>query len=199
MQTKKESVQSAIVKAASAEFLAYGFEHSSMRRMAAAANTGMSNFYNYFRSKEALFSYIVADRAESISSLFRRLLAEDAAAAFAGITDTKQLLHNLTRWCSRFDVLFNRETRLLLTAADGTLFADTRVKMLDDMTRVLLRLAGRDENADVGTLFPLRVYVEQLLDDLLATAERFAERADLRDILRNRLVAGVAGLYLMIH
>ena len=62
MQVKKDAVQKAIIKAATDEFLKYGYAGASMRRMAKAAGTGLGNFYNYFSSKDEIFAYIVSDQ-----------------------------------------------------------------------------------------------------------------------------------------
>ena len=199
MQVKKDSVQKAILEAAENEFLAHGFEKSSMRRMALAANTGMSNFYNYFRSKEDLFAYIVEERSKSISTLFDRLLAEDCGTAFRGITDYRQLLYNLRRWASRFDILYNRETLLLLTSASGTLFEPTRRQIIDSMASVLLKLTSWDMTGGLPDKYPIRHFVTQLLDDMIETATLYKDRHDVREILRNQLVTEIAGAFLMLN
>ena len=54
MQVKKEYMHRAIVEAAIEEFAEKGYTKGSLRRIAEAADTKMSNIYNYFRSKEDL-------------------------------------------------------------------------------------------------------------------------------------------------
>ena len=61
MQVKKEYMHRAIVEAAIEEFAEKGYARGSLRRIAEEADTKMSNIYNYFRSKEDLFGYLVGD------------------------------------------------------------------------------------------------------------------------------------------
>ena len=199
MQTKKEYIQNAIVRAATEEFLTYGFAGSSMRRMAQNAGTGMSNFYNYFRSKDDLFAFLVEDRAKAIHTLFDRLLAEDYTASFQTITEHRALLYNLRRWTTRFDILYNRETLLLLTEKTGALSQETRMYLTDSMTEVLLKLAARDRAGRLPDRYPLRHFVSQLLNNMLETALSMKEDPEIKEILRNQLVTAVAGFYLLLN
>lgn len=59
MQTKKESIHRQIAAAAKELFLRKGFMRTSMHDISKAAGVGVSNIYNYFRSKDELFRYIV--------------------------------------------------------------------------------------------------------------------------------------------
>ncbi len=59
MQTKKDHVKDSLLDAACAEFLDKGFEKSSIRRIVKSAGTTIGNFYNYFESKEQIFSHLV--------------------------------------------------------------------------------------------------------------------------------------------
>ena len=59
MQTKKESVHEQIAAAAKEVFLRKGFMKTAMHDIAKGAGVGVSNIYNYFRSKDELFRYIV--------------------------------------------------------------------------------------------------------------------------------------------
>lgn len=61
MQIKKEEVLNALKSEAEKQFLEYGFEKVSLRKVAKAAGTTIGNFYNYFDSKEALFASVVEE------------------------------------------------------------------------------------------------------------------------------------------
>lgn len=61
MQIKKDHVKEAILKAGETEFLANGFEKSSIRKIVKKAGTTTGNFYNYFKNKEVLFDTIIND------------------------------------------------------------------------------------------------------------------------------------------
>lgn len=59
MQIKKEQTQEDIMEAAKKVFLKKGFVKTSMRDISKGAGIGVSNIYNYFKSKDELFRHIV--------------------------------------------------------------------------------------------------------------------------------------------
>ena len=60
MQMKKEYKCEVIVKAAKLVFLKKGYTKTSMRDISKGCGIGLSNIYNYFKSKDELFRHIVA-------------------------------------------------------------------------------------------------------------------------------------------
>ena len=61
-----------IIEAAMAEFLEYGFNDASMRRIAAAAGMSVSGLYKHFASKEEMFSALAEPACEGLLALFRQ-------------------------------------------------------------------------------------------------------------------------------
>lgn len=59
MQIKKDYTREQIVEIAMRVFLKNGYAKTSMRDIAAGAGIGVSNIYNYFKSKDELFRHIV--------------------------------------------------------------------------------------------------------------------------------------------
>jgi AcrR family transcriptional regulator len=59
MQIKKNYTRKQIVEIAKRVFLKNGYAKTSMRDIAAGAGIGVSNIYNYFKSKDELFRHIV--------------------------------------------------------------------------------------------------------------------------------------------
>ena len=59
MQIKKDYTREQIVEIAKRMFLKNGYAKTSMRDIAAGAGIGVSNIYNYFKSKDELFRHIV--------------------------------------------------------------------------------------------------------------------------------------------
>ena len=57
MQYPKDDIQKEILKAAEKVFLENGFPKASMREIAQEAQVGLSNIYNYFKSKDDIFLY----------------------------------------------------------------------------------------------------------------------------------------------
>ena len=59
MQYSKDDIQKEILKAAEKVFLENGFPKASMREIAQEAQVGLSNIYNYFKSKDDIFCTVV--------------------------------------------------------------------------------------------------------------------------------------------
>ena len=60
MQVQKKNIRETILKAAREDFLQHGFKDSSMRRIAKISGVGLSNIYNYFKSKDEIFREVLA-------------------------------------------------------------------------------------------------------------------------------------------
>lgn len=58
MQIQKEEIRNSIIKEAKEEFFQHGYSKASLRKIVKKAGTTIGNFYNYFESKEELFSII---------------------------------------------------------------------------------------------------------------------------------------------
>ena len=71
MQIKKEEVMLSIKESAIKEFLLYGFEKASLRRITKNAGTTLGNFYNYFDNKESLLSSIVEETYQIIQLVIK--------------------------------------------------------------------------------------------------------------------------------
>ena len=72
-QVQKDDVREAILESAREEFLEYGFEGSSMRRIAQKSRMTVGNLYRYFRSKEELSDTIVSPTYKIINDTVREL------------------------------------------------------------------------------------------------------------------------------
>ncbi|MBR1625333.1 MAG: helix-turn-helix transcriptional regulator [Clostridia bacterium] len=60
-----------ILKAATKEFLTYGFTDASMRRIASAAQMSVSGLYKHFASKEEMFAALIEPAYQGLLALFR--------------------------------------------------------------------------------------------------------------------------------
>ena len=71
MQIKKENVHDQIAIAAKEVFLRKGFMKTSMHDIASDADVCVSNIYNYYRSKDELFRYIVMPLIAEMEGMLR--------------------------------------------------------------------------------------------------------------------------------
>ena len=97
MQYSKDDIQKEILKAAEKVFLENGFPKASMREIAQEAQVGLSNIYNYFKSKDDIFCTVV----RPVISAFERMLHEHHGRYVADIMEmdsTESLCKNLRRY-----------------------------------------------------------------------------------------------------
>ena len=80
----KEYHHGTILTAAAAEFLEYGFQNASMRRIAAAAGMSVSGLYKHFPGKEEMFSALVEPACRGLMSLFRQEETDQRQSIGAG-------------------------------------------------------------------------------------------------------------------
>lgn len=71
MPKDKNEMHNKIVSAAMDEFLQYGFEKSSMRRIASSAGLTAAGIYNHFDSKEEMFSALVEPVVNEFMEMYR--------------------------------------------------------------------------------------------------------------------------------
>ena len=74
-----------ILEAAMTEFLEYGFNDASVRRIASAAGMSASGLYKHFAGKEDMFSALVEPAYKGLLDLFRQEV--DAQEQFIGTGD----------------------------------------------------------------------------------------------------------------
>jgi len=72
MVRDKKMHRVSIIRAATAEFLKYGFMDASMRRIASEAGMSVSGLYKHFAGKEEMFSALVDPAYNGLMSLFRQ-------------------------------------------------------------------------------------------------------------------------------
>ncbi len=84
MVRDKELHHGNIIEAATAEFMEYGFQDASMRRIAAAAGMSVSGLYKHFASKEEMFSALVESACRGLMALFRQEADDQSQNVGAG-------------------------------------------------------------------------------------------------------------------
>ncbi|MDO4378042.1 MAG: TetR/AcrR family transcriptional regulator [Erysipelotrichia bacterium] len=89
-QVLKEETRKKIIEAAKDEFLKYGFDAASMRRIALKSNMTVGNLYRYFKNKEDINCQIVNEVVCMIDNLVKSIT--DNGIAF--FSDKFQLPNN---------------------------------------------------------------------------------------------------------
>ncbi|MCT4662224.1 MAG: TetR/AcrR family transcriptional regulator [Tissierellales bacterium] len=147
MQVKKKLVHDNIVENAKKEFLANGYEHASMRKIAKDSQITVGNIYRYFDNKEALFKYIVEPAYELVIALVETIeTAADRNSNISVFEDPSVLTEKVDKF---IDIAreYRSELIILLEGANGsrfegskrqiTLFLENRMKAaIDHLTEV---------------------------------------------------------------
>ena len=123
MPRDKTESHERIIAAAKAEFLEYGFENASMRRIAANADITVSGLYKHFPSKEEMFAHLVQPVLDSFNTLYHQKEQEEqnaikeigAAAAFLN----EDAVYAMGFIYDNFD-----EFKLLVCRSQGTRYED---------------------------------------------------------------------------
>lgn len=84
MTRDKELHHDNIIEAATAEFLEYGFNNASMRRISSAVGMSVSGLYKHFASKEEMFSALVEPAYQGMLALFRQEADDQEQIVAAG-------------------------------------------------------------------------------------------------------------------
>ena len=123
MPRDKRESHERIVAAAKEEFLTYGFENASMRRIAANAQITVSGLYKHFPGKEEMFAHLVQPMLDEFALLYQQKEKEEydaieelgAAAAFLN----EDAVYAMAFIYDHFD-----EFKLLVCCSQGTRYED---------------------------------------------------------------------------
>lgn len=87
MQTTKDYIRHDLLRAAEELFHEKGFRGVSMREVAARSGVGLSNIYNYFRSKDELFCRVVGPALRDFEALLDKHHGKDGQDIMAMCDD----------------------------------------------------------------------------------------------------------------
>ena len=180
MSRDKSESHRRIIKAAKKEFLEYGYNDASLRRIAAEANIQVGGLYNHFSSKEEMFESLVDPAITEFFELYRTIEKE-----YFEETDTADENHS---WESRSEVVrmmeciydHYDEIRLLVMRSEGTKYEDFKHKIATLEEEITLRYLDvlKDKGCKVNdfdrTEFHLltTAYVEAFFQPLIHGLDR---------------------------
>lgn len=87
MQTTKDYIRRGLIEAAEELFYEKGFRGVSMREVAARSGVGLSNIYNYFRSKDELFRGVVGPALRDFEAMLEAHHGQDGTDVTAMCDD----------------------------------------------------------------------------------------------------------------
>lgn len=130
MPRDKTESHERIITAAKEEFLTYGFENASMRRIASNSGITVSGLYKHFPSKEEMFAHLVQPMLDEFNDLYQQKEREEqdaieeigAAAAFLN----EDAVYAMAFIYDHFD-----EFKLLVCCSQGTRYEDYAHKLAE--------------------------------------------------------------------
>lgn len=133
MKLLKDDKYNAILSAARSEFVNNGFKDASMRVIAKEANVGLSNIYNYFKSKDDLFLAVVKPAKDDFYAFVREQHTNENFD-FDRISTFGYQSEIIETYISLIDT-YRDELYLLLFHADGSRLKGFRETFTDYLTQ----------------------------------------------------------------
>lgn len=121
MYVKDSDARERLLEAGKYEFLEYGFQSASLRRICSRVGMTTGALYSCFRNKEDLFASIVGDTMEELLYLMRKSCESECSDSSLSAENDVDMMRFL--WPRRDIVM------LLLEKAEGTRFADARTRI----------------------------------------------------------------------
>jgi len=137
MQVKKDEIREKILKVAREQFTRFGFSGTSMRHIASRVCITTSNIYNYFSSKDHLFSEIVRSTTDEIDRALNRLkIQSDTAEAPSrdGYLTLKRDLDQSIRFVHRH----REDLDLILFQSHGSSMGNFKEYFIEKYTDILV-------------------------------------------------------------
>ena len=196
MQTLKDDVKSNIIEAAVKEFYLLDYEKASMRTIAKAAGISVSNTYNYYQSKEQLFSDIIEPVFQQVKNIFKRSLQQSSGTELKS-DNVLSFIDDITRMLMQMDA---RQRQLLIVMAEKS--GGTRYeKSKDEMTTLLrlhfaeaVRKSGKSSQTEENQGFILQIIAANYIDGLLKIMKDYRSQQWAEENLKTLLTYHLNGI-----
>lgn len=135
-----QSVRSKLLESAKNEFLKWGYEKASLRRISAGAGATTGAVYFFFKNKEELFEQVVGDTVKRLAQLSREMAREELQNPDVGVDNEERLLEFF--WHNKQCMM------ILLNKAQGTKyenFVSELEKQLEDVFALFFQRYGMEK------------------------------------------------------
>lgn len=132
MQILKDDIKHRILDVARQEFSSRGYAKASMRNIASKVGVGVGNIYNYYPSKDKLFSAVLAPVVSACYAMFDKHHGEYGQDAIS-MTQENYLVSAVSDYMT---ILKGNRTllKILLFKAQGSSLEDFKMKFTDRAT-----------------------------------------------------------------
>jgi AcrR family transcriptional regulator len=147
MNILKDEKYQAILSSAREEFILKGFKDASMRDIAKRADVGLSNIYNYFENKDAIFKEILTPAVTCIIHLFDKNHAIQVISPKKLISgeQNNEMIQDYMNLVEKY----NTEFRLLLFKSQGSSLENFRDLYTDHITETVVEYSNQ-----LKTMYP---------------------------------------------
>ena len=194
MQVLKPEMKKQINTAALEVFFEKGFRDASMKEIASRAEMSVSNMYNYYHSKQDLFSSLVSPVRTRIFQVLDALvegeedhsIAEDSFRPVFEDMLTKKLME-----------LFNFDRKVLILLFDrsiGTPFENTREEMVERIQLHFTESLPASER-DPETELLMHIFAANLLEGLLEIVRHYRGKAQAEKLLQGLIHYHINGIF----
>ncbi|MBQ8966502.1 helix-turn-helix domain-containing protein [Ruminococcus sp.] len=162
MPRDKRETHEKMIPAAMAEFLEYGFEKASMRRIAASLDMTAAALYRHFDSKEAMFAALVEPVVTEFTDIFKKLSAQEFAdIETEGNANVWQGESDDSRWVMRFIYEHFDVFTLLVCKSQGTRYESFvhDVAVMEERTTMRYFEALRSKGVVINEIDPEEFHV----------------------------------------
>jgi len=143
MRILKDDIYKSILRSARKEFISKGFKEASMRSIAKDAGVGLSNIYNYFKSKDEIFLAIVNPAKNDIFNFITQKHNEESFQ-FYNMSQYGHSEDDIEHYIGLIEK-YKEEYRLLLYHSQGSSLCNFRDELTNHMTHVSYDYMGLEK------------------------------------------------------
>jgi len=190
MQILKEEVRERIVAAAAREFVRHGYRQSSTRRIAQRARVGKSNLYNYFPSKEELFSAVTAPFQADF-----RVLLDEVTDHLEGERLRSDVAESTSKSIASF-IRANRDSFItIMEGSEGTKYESFKEEVIAALANHFARYLSKKPAGDFALRARFMHIVARLfVDALIAIASGAAKDEEIEATIALYLAYHMGGM-----
>lgn len=173
MQTLKDEVRERILQAATDDFLESGFSLASTRRIIRKAKISNGNLYNYFQSKEELFSAIAEPFCVYLKWFLANTFMDGDGEDFSD-ERTEYLSDKTGEMLDKY----RREFIVVMDKSQGTRYEGFKAGIIDAVAEHFCRNVREEyKQAGEGEGFLMHVVATNIIEGLLGIA-KFYKNSD---------------------
>lgn len=176
MQVLKDDIQESILNSAKKLFLYFGYEKTSIEKIAKEAGISKSNLYNYFKSKDEIF-YKLTDSAAFQFQKVINFFDENRFTPKFGDSGFSEMFSQYI-----FQLIKNHKEGLILImrSSDGTKYAHLKERLIKQIAEKFLRdFPNEFDNAEIL----IQVITENLFDGITTIAIQSKTDQELEKLL----------------